>query len=153
MRWYIPTYLSAALLALFLAGCNLPALNTTGTGLQAAGSAYVFENIDARKWVRAECREILNAEITALKAAGKYEEARQLLRDSYPPLVTLGIIADAEEDGVGGVLAQVISVPGFRPNAEIGVDHLLLTINRRLGLSGDDALPFNAEASTREVVK
>ena len=55
--------------------------------------------------------------------------------------------------GLGGVLAQVISVPGFRPNAEIGVDHHLTAINDRLGLIGDDALPFNAAASLETVVK
>lgn len=104
MRTYIP----AALLILFLAGCapNLAGLAASGTKFQQAADAYVFENIDARKWVRAECREILNAEVTALKVAGEYEKARQLLRDSYPPLVTLGMIADAEKAGVAGVLAE-----------------------------------------------
>jgi hypothetical protein len=55
--------------------------------------------------------------------------------------------------GLGGVLAQVITVPGFRPGAEIGVDHHLLAINERLGLEGDEALPYNAEASTEAVVR
>ena len=55
--------------------------------------------------------------------------------------------------GVGGVLAQVITVPGFRPGAEIGVDHHLRAINERLGLEGDRALPFRAQSSTSAVVK
>lgn len=55
--------------------------------------------------------------------------------------------------GLGGVLAQVISVPGFKPNAEIGLDHHLTAINDRLGLTGDAALPFNAAASVKAVVK
>lgn len=55
--------------------------------------------------------------------------------------------------GLGGVLAQVITVPGFRPGAEIGVDHHLRAINERLGLEGDDALPYNVEASTGPVVR
>ena len=55
--------------------------------------------------------------------------------------------------GLGGVLAQVITVPGFRPGAEIGVDHHLLAINERLGLEGDEALPYNVEASTEAVVR
>jgi len=55
--------------------------------------------------------------------------------------------------GVGGVLAQVIAAPGFRPGAEIGLDHHLLAISKRLGLSGRDALPFNAAASVSAVVK
>ncbi len=55
--------------------------------------------------------------------------------------------------GLGGVLAQVITVPGFRPGAEIGVDHHLLAINERLGLEGEDALPYNVEASTQPIVR
>ena len=49
--------------------------------------------------------------------------------------------------GVGGVLAHVITVPGFRPGAEIGVDRQLHAINERLGLSGEDALPFHRNAT------
>lgn len=55
--------------------------------------------------------------------------------------------------GLGGVLAQVITVPGFRPGAEIGVDHHLLAINERLGLEGENALPYNVEASTQPIVR
>ena len=55
--------------------------------------------------------------------------------------------------GLGGVLAQVITVPGFRPGAEIGVDHHLLAINEHLGLEGEDALPYNVEASTQPIVR
>ena len=55
--------------------------------------------------------------------------------------------------GAGGVLAQVITVPGFRPGAEIGVDHHLRSINERLGLTGDEALPFRAQSSTSAIVK
>ena len=55
--------------------------------------------------------------------------------------------------GVDGVLAQVITVPGFIPRSEIGVDHHLREINERLGLSGDEALPYNEEGSQEVVVK
>lgn len=55
--------------------------------------------------------------------------------------------------GVGGVLAQVITVPGFRPKAEIGVDHHLRAINERLGLSGSGSLPYHVAASHEAVVK
>jgi hypothetical protein len=55
--------------------------------------------------------------------------------------------------GIGGVLAQVITVPGFVPGAEIGVDHHLRAIDDRLGLRGIDALPYNQEASTGPVVR
>ena len=55
--------------------------------------------------------------------------------------------------GIGGVLAQVITVPGFIPGSEIGVDHHLRGINERLGLRGKAALPFNIEASSAPMIK
>lgn len=45
--------------------------------------------------------------------------------------------------GLGGVLAQVITVPGFRPGAELAVDHLLAALNQRLELEGGKALPVH----------
>ncbi|MFT5733758.1 MAG: hypothetical protein ACJA2W_003336 [Planctomycetota bacterium] len=45
--------------------------------------------------------------------------------------------------GLGGAVVQVITVPGFVPGAEIGVDSDLTKLNRRLGLSGDQALPVH----------
>ncbi len=55
--------------------------------------------------------------------------------------------------GIGGVLAQVITVPGFVPGSEIGVDHHLRKINERLNLRGETAIPFNVEASESPVIK
>lgn len=55
--------------------------------------------------------------------------------------------------GYGGVLAQVITIPGFIPGSEIGVDHHLKAINERLGLTGDDALPFNEEHSHDAIIR
>ncbi len=55
--------------------------------------------------------------------------------------------------GIGGVLAQVITIPGFVPEAEIGVDYHLRRINEKLGLSGKDALPFHHDASHEVVIK
>lgn len=55
--------------------------------------------------------------------------------------------------GFGGVLAQVITVPGFIPGSEIGVDHYLRQINERLGLRGKQALPFNRQASAFQVIR
>jgi hypothetical protein len=42
--------------------------------------------------------------------------------------------------GLGGVLAQIIAVPGFVPGTEVGVDEHLRALNRRLELTGADAL-------------
>ncbi len=55
--------------------------------------------------------------------------------------------------GFGGVLAQVITVPGFIPGSEVGVDHHLKAINERLNLVGEKMLPFNEGASINAVVK
>lgn len=55
--------------------------------------------------------------------------------------------------GLGGALVQVISVPGFVPQREIGVDHHLLAINGQLGLSGAARLPLNAVAARSAVVR
>lgn len=55
--------------------------------------------------------------------------------------------------GVGGVLAQVITVPGFIPGSEIGVDHHLRRINNVLSLKGAKRLPYNEAASTEAVIK
>lgn len=55
--------------------------------------------------------------------------------------------------GINGVLAQVITVPGFVPNSEIGVDHLIKSINDQFGLKGEDLLPYNVSASEKPIVK
>ena len=55
--------------------------------------------------------------------------------------------------GLGGVLAQVISVPGFLPDCEVGVDHHLRAIDERLGLEGSDALPYHEPASDEPVIR
>ncbi|MCC5905327.1 MAG: hypothetical protein JJU13_03925 [Balneolaceae bacterium] len=55
--------------------------------------------------------------------------------------------------GYGGVVTQVITIPGFIPGSEIGVDHHIRAINERLGLSKEDALPFNEEHSHEAVIR
>lgn len=55
--------------------------------------------------------------------------------------------------GLGGALVQVITVPGFIPKSEIGVDYYLRKINERFKLKGDEALPYNIEASDSVIIK
>ncbi len=55
--------------------------------------------------------------------------------------------------GFGGVLAQIITTPGFKPGAEIGLDHHLKAINDRLALEGEAALPYREKSAGRAVVK
>jgi hypothetical protein len=45
--------------------------------------------------------------------------------------------------GVGGAVVQVITVPGFVPNAEIAVDQQINAINDDLHLPAADQLPFH----------
>ena len=54
--------------------------------------------------------------------------------------------------GVGGVLAQVITVPGFIPGSEIGVDHHLRRITERFSQASAQ-LPYQEEASKMEVIR
>ncbi|MCP3920638.1 MAG: hypothetical protein GY711_34360 [bacterium] len=82
------------------------------------------------------------------------EEATQLLE--VHPLAVGDLVylpRGTVHRGLGGVLAQVITTPGFRPGAEIGVDHRLHAINERLGLEGSDMLPLHAANAQRAVVK
>lgn len=55
--------------------------------------------------------------------------------------------------GLGGVLAQVITVPGFIPGAEIGVDHHLRILNERFHLPPEQALPFHRAAAQQPLIK
>lgn len=55
--------------------------------------------------------------------------------------------------GIGGVLAQIITVPGFIPKSEIGVDYHLRRINEHFELEGEAALPFHEAASEEVVIK
>ena len=54
---------------------------------------------------------------------------------------------------VVGVLAQVVTVPGFKPGFEVGVDHHMRAISERLGLEGEDALPLQQSSSVGPVIK
>lgn len=55
--------------------------------------------------------------------------------------------------GMDGVLAQVITIPGFKPGSEIGVDYYLRKINQRFQLNGPDSLPYHYAASSEVLIK
>ena len=85
--------------------------------------------------------------LTPEKAAGLLQSTELQVGDLvYLPRGTV-------HRGIGGVLAQVITVPGFIPGSEIGVDHHLRKINESLGLAGEARLPFNESASLEAVEK
>lgn len=55
--------------------------------------------------------------------------------------------------GVGGIVAHVITVPGFVPGTELSLDHCLAQINERLGLQGDAAIPLHAATAHEQLVR
>lgn len=80
-------------------------------------------------------------------------EARSLLRST--PLRVGDLVylpRGLMHRGVGGALVQVITVPGFVPGAEIGVDHHLRRIGERLGLAPEE-LPYHEPASHAPVIR
>jgi len=85
--------------------------------------------------------------ITAYQAAELIQEYE--LRKGDLVYIPRGVM----HRGVGGVLAQVITVPGFIPGSEIGVDHLIREINEILALDNENALPYNIEFSTEPVIR
>lgn len=94
----IPIAVAALLL---LTGCAEVASRalTDAADLHAAARGYVIENHDFRRWVRDECESSLRREIEALKKTdGNEAEVRTLLRESYPPLVSIGLVSQALED-------------------------------------------------------
>ncbi len=54
---------------------------------------------------------------------------------------------------VGGVLAHVITVPGFVPGSEIGLDHHLRALDERLPPDAGRRVPYHAAASDGPVIK
>jgi hypothetical protein len=92
----------------------------------------------------------------SIEASGELsaESAGQLIQTLIPErgdliYIPRGMIHRA----VGGVLAQVVTVPGFKPGFEVGVDHHLRSINERLGLEGVKALPFQESAADGPLIK
>lgn len=86
---------------LLLVGCaDWAAYGVTEANyLRDSTSSYVHEVHDFRRWVREECRDMLQNEITQLQQNGQFAEARNVLIDSYPSLVTVDLIRDAQKIG------------------------------------------------------
>jgi hypothetical protein len=89
-------------------------------------------------------------------ATARIEGETGITREESPGLFSRRTLAEGDlvylprgvaHRGLGGALVMVITVPGFVPGAEIGLDHHLRAINERLGLEGENALPLNGAAS------
>lgn len=115
-----------------------------------------FDEFYLVQMAKPQARLITSAQVELIEnpAAVKTEQTKELLQSTslnvgdlvYLPRGTI-------HRGVGGVLAQVITVPGFVPKSEIGVDHHLKKINEALELEGEAKLPYNEAASVDAVVK
>lgn len=102
------------------------------------------------------------ARILTSERTAEIERPESLRREDVGDLLTATELAVGDlvylprgtaHRGLGGVLAQVITVPGFVPGAEIGLDHHLAAINRRFGLTGEEALPLHTAGAERAVVR
>ena len=81
------------------------------------------------------------------------DEARALLRREEVAVGDLiHVPRGTVHRAVGGVLAHVITVPGFVPGAELGVDHHLRRLAERFDL-GAEELPYRVASSDDEVVR
>ena len=90
-----------------LAGCELAGQVVTDVGdLQQDAREYVSERFDRRRAIRAECADLLNREVEALKAENRFAEARELLDANYPALMTEKALSAAINDD-SGILAEI----------------------------------------------
>lgn len=102
------------------------------------------------------------ARLLTSEDVARIEDPSSVTREEVPGLIDERVLHAGDlvylprgsmHRGVGGALVQVISVPGFKPNSEIGLDHHLRAIDERLGLSEEEALPYHVAASGSAVVK
>lgn len=99
---------------------------------------------------------LTSLDVAAIEAPDAFDESRVAGLLHQQPLEVGDLVylpRGMAHRGLGGVLAQVITVPGFKPGAEIGLDHHLRAINERFELSGETALPYNEAASLEPVVR
>ncbi len=102
------------------------------------------------------------AKLITSNQVSKIEKPLQISKEEIPNLLqetqlkiddVVYIPRGVMHRGVGGVLAQVITIPGFIPGAEIGVDHHLREINNHLNIKNKNLIPYNLEASSSTITK
>lgn len=115
-----------------------------------------FDEFYLVQMVLPEARLITSSSVQIIEQPNQItpDQANQLLHETKLQVGDLvymprGIV----HRGLGGVLAQVITVPGFVPGSEIGVDHHLKAINEKLELTGRQQLPYNRLAARTVTIK
>ncbi len=100
--------LSLLLVSGMMSGCAEPLarLAIDAADLHQATSDYVRENIAQRRYIRAECRASVVRQVETLRAKGNETDVQRVLRDNYPPLITMRI-AKATIDGQHAELLEI----------------------------------------------
>ncbi len=85
---------------LLLTGCEtaIVAGIEDARSLHESARDYVRENHEWRQTLRRICQEITEQQIVELRRAGRYEEAKDLIRKNYPQLVVPATVKQAIED-------------------------------------------------------
>lgn len=95
-------WLIVAVLPMVLSGCQFLAYaQEDGMLLHNAAKSYVAENVGYRKAIRDACFKLLQMEAAAVLSQSdmtvdSIKAMRNKLGDSYPPVVTLSILADKD---------------------------------------------------------
>lgn len=95
---------AAALGAIALGGCAGLGLRAAGDAeqLYARGRIAVGRNLDFRDWIRQECIEMVKAEVAALRREDDNDDARAILVEAMPRLLTVATveaIIEGKRDG------------------------------------------------------
>lgn len=115
-----------------------------------------FDEFYLVQMVRPKARIITSEQVARITAPESVQqtEVQGLLQET--PLQVGDLVylpRGVAHRGLDSVLAQVITVPGFIPGSEIGIDHHLRAINEHLGLEGEDRIPYHEQASESAMVK
>lgn len=98
-------YVLVILAPLLLGGCEtfISRAIVDAAYLQVTASGYVREVHGLRQLIRQECRASLMREVDKLKLTGDEQALREVLANSYPDLVTVGLYKTARGDQEGAL--------------------------------------------------
>lgn len=97
--------LAALLITVLLSGCagDFARWIAYGQELEMKAKAYVDDRHRIRQAIRQRCEEGLWREVDSLEADGRFADARRLLDESYPSLLTVEFVTAYRDDDLSGV--------------------------------------------------
>ena len=97
--------LSLLLTLILLTGCagDLARWMAYGQELEMKARAYVDERHRIRQAIRQRCEEGLWREVDSLEADGRFKDARRLLDENYPSLLTVEFVTASREGDLSAV--------------------------------------------------